>query len=98
MIFEVDERRVGVEVVARREADELVVVGLANFGVRLFTLRQRGREISIADTPSREQRHLALWVLDALHRVRWIRPPGGAGREAESLRWDWYGERVTEQH
>ena len=32
-----------------------------------------------------------------MYRVRWIRPPGGAGREAESLRWDWYGERVTEQ-
>ena len=54
MSFTVGNRIVGLETVARAVQDELVVIGLAPYGARLFTVRQRGREISVEASSKRE--------------------------------------------
>ncbi|MBW2695202.1 MAG: DUF3261 domain-containing protein [Deltaproteobacteria bacterium] len=88
---------VGLEVVARAQSGELVVVGLAPYGPRLFTVHQREREYDVETVGSSARlRVLAHWVMDALHRAYWIGPassdPGGASQP----RFVWAGERVLE--
>ena len=75
--------------------EELVVVGIAQYGVRLFAVHQRGREIALNGAPSRESAHLARWTMDALHRALWIpmRPDAGA---APVVNWNWESESVME--
>jgi hypothetical protein len=95
MHFEVDDRNVHLEVVARSSMEELVVVGIASYGIRLFAVQQRERRIAVIDAASREFGHLARWTMDALHRSLWIHAPPGAG-SGPVVRWDWENEEVTE--
>ncbi len=83
------------EVVARRVPEELVVVGIAQYGVRLFAVHQRGREIAVEGAFSREFEHLERWTLDALHRAIWISRPSDPGA-GPVVNWSWENESVTE--
>ena len=91
----VGDRELGLEVIVRKRPEELVVVGLVPHGARLFAVRQRGRDIEIDSASSREMEHLALWVLDVLHRGLWIEPAAGSRRE-DGASWSWEGEQVLE--
>jgi hypothetical protein len=88
---------IGLEVVARAQPGELVVVGLAPYGPRVFTVHQRDQEfyVETMDSSARS-RALANWVMDALHRAYWIgetsADPGGALQP----QFVWAGERVLE--
>lgn len=101
--FEVRDQTLRVELVARSESDRLVVLGLTDYGVRLFAAEQRGRELSI-DGGSRRERVLAGFAMDALHRAFWIQPPEDATPDPEqsaaqpeaSVSWDWGDERVRQ--
>ena len=95
MHFDVGDREAHFEVIARRIPEELVVVGIAQHGTRLFAVRQRGREIAVEAASSRASAHLARWTLDALHRAIWISAPSNpeAGGVVD---WTWENERVTE--
>jgi hypothetical protein len=94
MYFSIEGREAHFEVVARQVSEELVVVGIAEYGVRLFAVHQRGRDIEVEGAPSRELEHLARWTVDALHRAIWIptRSDADAGqvvswsRERESVK------------
>ena len=95
MHFSMENWEAHFEVVARRVPEELVVVGIAQYGVRLFAVHQRGREIAVEGAPSRKFAHLARWTLDALHRAIWITTPSDL--EAGSVvNWNWENESVTE--
>jgi len=72
MHFSIEGREARFEAVARQVSEELVVVGIAKYGVRLFAVHQRGREIEVEGAPSREFEYLARWTVDALHRAIWI--------------------------
>ena len=94
--FDVRGETIGVELVARARSDGLVVLGLSGYGVRLFAVEQRGQELAI-DGSSREDRALASFAMDALHRAFWIRPPAEAASPAQaSQSWQWGGERVSQ--
>lgn len=88
-------REIRLEVVARGTGDELVVVGVAGYGVRLFVVSQHGRAFSVEASSSALER-VALWVLDALHRAYWVRPPPSAEPGELGSRWVQGAERVTE--
>jgi hypothetical protein len=86
------------EIVARSQPDELVVVGLAQYGARLFTVRQRDEGIGsqsvatlVADAANRELEQIALLVMDALHRAYWVQ----LSEESGATIFDWGEERVT---
>jgi hypothetical protein len=94
-----DENASGVEAVAVLESDELVVVGLAPFGARLFSIRQEGAVPRVEPTSWARAGPRPLWVLDVLHRVFWIQPPPGTEAEAgdgESTAWQRGVEQVVE--
>jgi hypothetical protein len=95
MSFRARGEQVGLEAVAQETANELVVVGLSSYGIRLFAVRQRGRQLSIEGTSSPASRYLALWVMDLLHRAYWIQPPPGRGG-GPAVRWTWGDEWVIE--
>lgn len=95
MHFGVGDREAHFEVVARRVADELVLVGIAPHGIRLFGVHQRGREIAVVGASSRESTHLARWTLDALHRSIWISAPSDP-EAGQVVDWNWENESVTE--
>lgn len=87
--LDVGREKVHLELVAQTEANELVVVGLARFGVRLFALRQRGSDVAIETVARPELEQVAIWVMDAIHRSIWIKPPeksvaGNSTVDAES--------------
>ena len=95
MRFSMDEQEAHFEVIARRVPEELVVVGIAQSGLRLFAVHQQVREIAVEGALSRESAHLADWTLDALHRSIWIPRPSDA--EADPVvSWRWENESVTE--
>jgi hypothetical protein len=95
MRFSVEGREAHFEVIARRVSEELVVVGIAQSGVRLFAIHQRGREIALKGNLSRKSEHLARWTMDALHRALWISPPPDAGAGLV-VNWRWESEVVTD--
>jgi hypothetical protein len=95
MHFRMDDREAHFEAIARRVPEELVVVGIAQHGIRLFAVHQRGREIAVEWASSRESTHLARWTLDALHRAIWIPTPPDAGA-GPVVDWSWENESVTE--
>jgi hypothetical protein len=95
MRFSVEDRETHFEVIARRVPEELVVVGIAKSGVRLFAVHQRDREITLEGALSRKSAHLARWTLDALHRALWISPPPDTGAGLV-VNWSWESESVTE--
>ena len=88
-------RELQLEVIAQLAPDDLVVVGLAPHGTRLFAVRQRGQELTVEGVSSLEMKYVALWVMDALHRGLWIEPPADS-RLADRTSWNWHGERVLE--
>lgn len=94
--FEVGERTFGLELAADAEDGELVVVGLSRFGMRLFSVVQRGREVAVEPPPSPALAPPPLAVLDALHRAFWIGAPGELA-PAPRRSWRWAGERVEER-
>jgi len=85
----------GFEAIARNGREELIVVALAPDGTKLFAVRQRGRDIEIEDASSREMKHVALWLMDALHRGFWIESVADSLRE-DGRSFIWEGERVLE--
>lgn len=93
MQLQIRDRDVHLELIAEPKLDELVVVGLARFGVRLFAVHQRGREVEIAGAASKDLEQVAVWALDALHRVFWIEAPDVASERA----WARAGESVSER-
>lgn len=84
------------EVVAQATPEELVVVGLMPFGMRLFTVRQWDRELAVETLSDREFGRTALWVMDALHRIYWIEPPQ-ASAHGDVRSWEREGERVSDR-
>jgi hypothetical protein len=62
-------REIGLEVVGRESGGDLVVVGFTPYGVRLFTVRQEEREVSVEAAASRGVGPLPFFVMDALHRL-----------------------------
>lgn len=88
-------KRVGFDIVARANQDQLIVVGLAPTGARQFAVRQIDRDFQVEPTPSPMLRYVALWVMDALHRSHWIEPAiavqGDTVRDSK-----WAGETLRE--
>jgi hypothetical protein len=91
----VGNREIGFEVVAFGDSEELVVVGVAPQGIRLFAIRQRERNFDTDASPSREMKQLARWVMDALHRGLWIEPAADS-RHDNGVSWVREGEQVIE--
>ena len=86
----IGKEEVSLEVIARSTPEELVVVGIAPFGMRLFELRQRDQRFMVDSSASAEASGLALYAADALTRAYWIQPP------ANSYTWDRNGEQITD--
>ena len=86
---------VHLETVAQRVGERLMVVGLSNYGIRLFAVQQNGQELAIEGVDSGNLEILARWVMDALHRIYWIQPPAD-GSGSPLAKWDWAGETVIE--
>jgi len=81
----IDESK-GMDLIVQSRDGALTLVGLTPFGTRAFALVQRGVEVEIDDTVARRLGVRPIWVLDALHRSRWIEPPAEQqGRPA--MRW-----------
>jgi hypothetical protein len=97
MQMQIRDEQVHLELITEKRPDELVVVGLARYGGRLFALRQRGTEVEVdvgvAGASSRELERLAIWVMDALHRVYWIPAPDPGDGVQD---WTWHGEEVRQ--
>ena len=93
--FAVGDRAIGMELIARATSGELVVIGAAPHGARLFAVQQRGTEYTVDAMGSRELRAVAYWVMDALHRGYWIRAPGRP-TDGRASRWKRAGEIVEE--
>jgi hypothetical protein len=83
------------DVVARSTADGIVIVGISEYGVRAFAVKQQDRSIEVANAVSREFAHVARWTADALHRGIWLNPPEN-GRSGPVVSWAWEDEQVTE--
>lgn len=96
MRLRVGDEELRLELIAQSRDDELVVVGLAHYGVRLFAIHQRGIEVTVKGASSPELEQLALWVMDALHRVYWIGPGLGPAGDSENDSWRWARERVNQ--
>jgi len=92
---EIGDREVGLETIAHRDQEGLVVVGLTPHGMRIFAIRQTGRDVEVDAASSREMRYLAFWVLDALHRSLWIQPTADF-RRGNGGTWSWHGEQIRE--
>jgi len=92
MQLTIGDETIHLEIVTESRPDELVVVGLAGFGVRLFAVHQHGTEMIVEDASTFELRQVAVWVMDALHRAYWIKPPQGAPK----TNWNWASEEVHE--
>ena len=93
MRLDFDHQELHLETIADRVSEGIIVVGLAPYGIRVFAVRQRGREAEV-ETPSRALEKIGLWTLDALHRAYWIEPPRRAATDPS--RWIREGERVSD--
>jgi hypothetical protein len=62
-------REIGLEVIALETGGDLVVAGFTPYGMRLFTVRQAGRAISVETAAARDVGPLPFFVMDALHRI-----------------------------
>lgn len=83
------------ETIASLEGGSLVVVGIAPYGIRLFSVRQRGSRFEILDDRSGSAAAGPVWAVDAIHRSFWIRRPEAAG-SARSASWEREGETVRD--
>ena len=89
------EHSLRLETVAESSEEGLMMLGFAPYGVRLFAVRQRDRELSPEGLATSQLDSLALWTADILNRVFWIQSPGEAVPDGPT-RWSREGERVTE--
>jgi hypothetical protein len=85
----------GMDLIVQTRDGVLALVGLTPFGTRAFALVQRGETVEIDDLVGKRLGARPIWVLDALHRSRWIQPPGPL-RGDPPLRWQ-RGEESIEQ-
>lgn len=92
MVLRVGDEEIHLEVIAENRPKELVVVALARFGVRLFAIRQRGVEVLVEGASTDDLDRIAIWTLDALHRVYWIEAP----RDSSDIQWSRAGEEIRE--
>lgn len=60
------------QLVVQKRGDELVLVGLDPFGAKLFTVRQRGLEVSVDAVPPPVLEVAPLNLLRDLHRERFL--------------------------
>lgn len=76
------------DMVVRKKADELVLVGLTHYGMRLFIVRQEGFKVRVEGAHSEEQERTAIHVADALQRAFAERSAGsGVGGTAPAIRY-----------
>lgn len=95
MRLQASELDAALELAVEKRGDELVVVGFDPFGVKSFSLVQRGLEVDVEGLPPAVLPTAPLNVLRDLHRVRFLAldaPPGGEGQVMASLD----GVRITE--
>lgn len=96
----VQDRTIRLELVTQVRPEEIVVVGLAGYGVRLFTIRQTGQALAVEGAASPELEFVARWLMDALHRSFWIEPSArdssGAGLWGEERVLDTPAESAAE--
>ncbi|MBW2419928.1 MAG: DUF3261 domain-containing protein [Deltaproteobacteria bacterium] len=95
MRFTIGSEEARFEAIARSTPQELRIVGISVYGIRLFAIHQRGVEFRIEGAPSRAFEHLALWTFDALHRSIWIETPMNAAA-GPVVSWQRENERMTE--
>jgi hypothetical protein len=67
----------GLELLAERRADRLVVIGFNEFGARVFSAVQRGVEVEIDDPLGRALEIPPANVLRDLHQARFFHPDTG---------------------
>jgi len=88
----IGDEEIHLEVITEKRPEELVVVALARFGVRLFSVRQRGVEVFVEDASTDELNRVAIWMMDALHRAYWIEAP----QDSSDASWRWREEEIRE--
>lgn len=97
MSLHVHDHEVNLEVVARHLPDRLAVVGLTPYGIRLFAVTQReGPAAPKVEADSVALRRLAVFVMDALHRVFWIGPEVAGAETTDGAVFAWGTERIEE--
>jgi hypothetical protein len=87
---------VGFDVIARRQQEELFVVGLALPGTRLFAVRQWASTLAVEGEVRLPMRAVAAWTMDALHRGLFIESSRVAG-DGAPIRWVREGEEIEER-
>lgn len=92
MELRIGDEEIHLEVITENRPEELVVVALARFGVRLFAIRQRGVEVLVEGASTDELDRVAIWTMDALHRVYWIEAP----QDSSEIQWHRAGEEIRE--
>ncbi len=95
MRFRADDREAAVDVVAARDGENVLIIGLAPFGPRVFTVRQVGQTLESSTSAPFGTFPPPSWVFDALQRSFWITAPVPPAAGPGS-RWEWEGERVSE--
>ena len=93
--FSAGGRSLHLDALVDRTDRELVVAGFAPYGPRLFAVRQDDEATEVESALRRELAPMALWVVDALHRVYWIERPAPAAGDGP-VRWDRENERVSD--
>jgi hypothetical protein len=88
------EPAIGMDVIVQSREDVLTLVGFTPFGTRAFALTQRGLETEVDDVAGRILGVNPIWILDVLHRSRFIAPPP-AERGARIQRWERDGEAIV---
>lgn len=97
MRLHAQDHEVNLEVVARRLPDRLALVGLTPYGIRLFAVTQEeGPTEPKIEADSVALRRLAVFVMDALHRVFWIGPDVAGAGTTDGAAFAWGTERVEE--
>lgn len=93
--FSAGGRSLHLDALVDRTDRELVVAGFAPYGPRLFAVRQGAGGTEVESALRRELAPMALWLVDALHRVYWIERPAPAAGDGP-VRWDRENERVSD--
>jgi hypothetical protein len=87
------EPAIGMDVIVQSRDGVLTLVGFTPFGTRAFALTQRGIQFELNDVAGRHLGVNPVWILDALHRSRFILPPPGEHDEIQ--RWERDGEAIV---
>jgi hypothetical protein len=89
---------VGLELLAERRADRLVVIGFNEFGARVFSAVQRGAEVEIDDPLGRALEIPPANVLRDLHHARFFHPDTGERTEVRRSGCDYTATFVRIEH